>query len=149
VDFFLDTGEYGFIEAAGVDEDVFFHMEDIGGPNLTEGTDVTFEFEFAEKGPKVTSVQRGHKTLSTPSSSSAGTSSADITDPSGDTEVYDMTDEDNETTVYDPSQSGSSNGSASNTDNDQQSSPGFCPDCGADLSSYPDGAFCPDCDREL
>ena len=32
VDFFNDTGGYGFIETEDADEDVFFHMEDVGGP---------------------------------------------------------------------------------------------------------------------
>jgi len=34
VDFFNDTGGYGFIETEDADDDVFFHMEDIGGPDL-------------------------------------------------------------------------------------------------------------------
>ena len=31
VDFFNDTGGYGFIETDDADDDVFFHMEDVGG----------------------------------------------------------------------------------------------------------------------
>jgi len=30
VDFFNDTGGYGFIDTEDADEDVFFHMEDVG-----------------------------------------------------------------------------------------------------------------------
>jgi CspA family cold shock protein len=37
VDFFNDTGGYGFIKTEDSDEDVFFHMEDVGGPDLEEG----------------------------------------------------------------------------------------------------------------
>jgi len=37
VDFFNDTGGYGFIETDDADDDVFFHMEDVGGPDLEEG----------------------------------------------------------------------------------------------------------------
>ena len=31
VDFFNDTGGYGFIDTEDSEEDVFFHMEDVGG----------------------------------------------------------------------------------------------------------------------
>ena len=41
VDFFNDTGGYGFIETDDADEDVFFHMEDVGGEDLTEGTEIS------------------------------------------------------------------------------------------------------------
>jgi len=58
VDFFNDTGGYGFIETEDADEDVFFHMEDVGGPDLEEGTDVEFEIEQADKGPRATNVVR-------------------------------------------------------------------------------------------
>ena len=51
VDFFTDTGGYGFIETDEADEDVFFHMEDIGGPDLEEGEEVEFEILAADKGP--------------------------------------------------------------------------------------------------
>ncbi|OYR84346.1 cold-shock protein, partial [Halorubrum sp. E3] len=49
VDFFNDTGGYGFIETDDADEDVFFHMEDVGGPDLEEGQEVEFEIEEADK----------------------------------------------------------------------------------------------------
>ncbi len=58
VDFFNDTGGYGFIETEDADEDVFFHMEDVGGPDLEEGTDVDFDIEQADKGPRATNVVR-------------------------------------------------------------------------------------------
>ena len=58
VDFFHDTGGYGFIETDDADDDVFFHMEDIGGPDLEEGTDLEFEIESAPKGPRATNVVR-------------------------------------------------------------------------------------------
>ena len=47
VDFFNDTGGYGFISTEDSDEDVFFHMEDVGGPDLEEGQEVEFEIEDA------------------------------------------------------------------------------------------------------
>jgi len=37
VDFFNDTGGYGFIDTEDADEHVFFHMEDIVVPDLEEG----------------------------------------------------------------------------------------------------------------
>ncbi len=58
VDFFNDTGGYGFIETEDEDEDVFFHMEDVGGPDLEEGTEVEFEIEDAPKGPRAKNVTR-------------------------------------------------------------------------------------------
>jgi len=58
VDFFNDTGGYGFIDTEDEDEDVFFHMEDVGGPDLEEGTDVEFDIEQADKGPRATNVVR-------------------------------------------------------------------------------------------
>jgi len=58
VDFFNDTGGYGFIETDDADEDVFFHMEDVGGPDLEEGQDVEFEIEDAPKGPRATNLTR-------------------------------------------------------------------------------------------
>ena len=58
VDFFNDTGGYGFIETDEADEDVFFHMEDVGGPDLEEGQEVEFEIEEADKGPRATNLTR-------------------------------------------------------------------------------------------
>ncbi len=58
VDFFNDTGGYGFIETDDADDDVFFHMEDVGGPDLEEGTEIEFDIEQAPKGPRATNVVR-------------------------------------------------------------------------------------------
>jgi CspA family cold shock protein len=58
VDFFNDTGGYGFIETEDADDDVFFHMEDVGGEDLTEGTELEFDIEQAPKGPRATNVVR-------------------------------------------------------------------------------------------
>ena len=58
VDFFNDTGGYGFITTEDSDEDVFFHMEDVGGEDLTEGTEIEFDIEQAPKGPRATNVVR-------------------------------------------------------------------------------------------
>ena len=53
-----DTGGYGFIETDDADDDVFFHMEDVGGPDLEEGTEIEFDIEQAPKGPRATNVTR-------------------------------------------------------------------------------------------
>jgi CspA family cold shock protein len=58
VDFFNDDAGYGFIDTEDADEDVFFHMEDVGGPDLEEGTEVEFEIEQAEKGPRAKNLER-------------------------------------------------------------------------------------------
>jgi CspA family cold shock protein len=58
VDFFHDRKGYGFIETDDADDDVFFHMEDIGGPDLEEGQELEFDIEQADKGPRATNVTR-------------------------------------------------------------------------------------------
>ncbi|SDM83228.1 cold-shock DNA-binding protein family [Halogranum gelatinilyticum] len=58
VAFFNDTGGYGFIETDDADDDVFFHMEDVGGPDLEEGQEVEFDIEQADKGPRAKNLQR-------------------------------------------------------------------------------------------
>ena len=58
VDFFNHTGGYGFISTEDADEDVFFHMEDVGGPDLEEGQEIDFDIEQAPKGPRATNVVR-------------------------------------------------------------------------------------------
>ncbi|MCT9095306.1 cold-shock protein [Haloarchaeobius sp. HME9146] len=58
VDFFNDTGGYGFIETEDADDDVFFHMEDVGGPDLEEGQEVEFDIVDTDKGPRAKNVKR-------------------------------------------------------------------------------------------
>ncbi|MFB6174177.1 MAG: cold-shock protein [Halobacteriales archaeon] len=58
VDFFHDRKGYGFISTDDADDDVFFHMEDVGGPDLEEGEDVEFDIEDAPKGPRAKNVKR-------------------------------------------------------------------------------------------
>lgn len=58
VGFFNDRGGYGFIETEDSDEDMFFHMEGIGSPDLTDGTRAQFDIEQADKGPNATNVVR-------------------------------------------------------------------------------------------
>jgi CspA family cold shock protein len=58
VDFFNDTGGYGFINTDDADDDVFFHMEDVGGPDLEEGQEVEFEIQDSPKGPRAANLVR-------------------------------------------------------------------------------------------
>jgi CspA family cold shock protein len=58
VDFFNTTDGYGFISTEDADADVFFHMFDIGGADLNEGTEIEFDIEQAPKGPRATNVVR-------------------------------------------------------------------------------------------
>ncbi|WP_246984181.1 cold-shock protein [Halorientalis marina] len=56
--FFNDTGGYGFIETDDADDDVFFHMEDVGGADLEEEQNVEFDIEQADKGPRAANLER-------------------------------------------------------------------------------------------
>jgi CspA family cold shock protein len=58
VAFFHDRKGYGFIETEESDEDVFFHMDDVEGPDLEEGEEVEFDIEQADKGPRAANVRR-------------------------------------------------------------------------------------------
>lgn len=57
-DFFNSTGGYGFIRCDDVDDDVFYHMEDVGGSDVEEGEKVVFDVEFADKGPRAINLER-------------------------------------------------------------------------------------------
>jgi len=58
VAFFHDRKGYGFIETDDADEDIFFHMEDVGGPDLEEGQEVEFDITQGEKGPRAVNLKR-------------------------------------------------------------------------------------------
>jgi len=62
VDFFNDTGGYGFISTddgdLDDDEDVFFHMDDVGGEDLEEGQEVEFDIASSPKGPRAENLER-------------------------------------------------------------------------------------------
>ena len=61
VDFFNDTGGYGFISTddGDVDDDekVLFYMGDIGGPDLEEGKVVEFDIELSPRGPRAWNIR--------------------------------------------------------------------------------------------
>ncbi len=57
VSFFHDRKGYGFIETGDADDDVFFHMDDIDGPEPGEGQELEFEVEQAPKGPRARNIK--------------------------------------------------------------------------------------------
>ena len=58
VAFFHSRKGYGFIKQEDSSADVFVHMDDVDGPDLTEGEVVDFDIEQAPKGPRATNVKR-------------------------------------------------------------------------------------------
>jgi len=58
VAFFHDRKGYGFIESDEIDDDIFFHMEDLGGPDVEEGEELEFEISQTDKGPRATNIKR-------------------------------------------------------------------------------------------
>ncbi len=58
VRFFNDSKGYGFIETDASEDDVFFHMEDVDGPDLQEGTSVEFDIVQGDKGPRAQNLER-------------------------------------------------------------------------------------------
>jgi CspA family cold shock protein len=58
VDFFHDRKGYGFISTDESDDDVFVHMEDVGGEDLEEGQAVEFDIESSPKGPRAKNLTR-------------------------------------------------------------------------------------------
>ncbi len=60
--FFHDKGGYGFIDSGDEqDDDIFFHMSDVDGPDLEEGDVVSFEVEEAEEGPRAVNIERAEE----------------------------------------------------------------------------------------
>lgn len=53
---FKSQKNFGFIEADEADEDIFFHVSEIEGDSIEEGTEVEFDQEDGDKGPKATNV---------------------------------------------------------------------------------------------
>ena len=57
VKFFHDQKRYGFIETEDMDDDVFFHDDDLEeGVEVGEDSEVEFETEEGDKGPKAVDV---------------------------------------------------------------------------------------------
>lgn len=61
VKFFHDRKGYGFVEREGEDEDedVFFHISELSSEtDIEEGTELEFEVEQAEQGPRAVQVEK-------------------------------------------------------------------------------------------
>jgi CspA family cold shock protein len=62
VRFSNQRGSYGFLnteDSEDTDEDeVFFHMADIRGPDLAEGQHAEFEIKQSDKGPRAANLTR-------------------------------------------------------------------------------------------
>ena len=56
VKFFHDQKNYGFIETEEMDDDVFFHVNDLEIEEVEEGMEVEFDTEEGDKGPKAVNV---------------------------------------------------------------------------------------------
>lgn len=56
VKLFKSQKNFGFIETEEMDDDVFFHVSELEGDSISEGTDVEFEQEEGDRGPKATNV---------------------------------------------------------------------------------------------
>lgn len=54
VDYFHETSGYGFIQSPAIDDDVFFHMSEVGEEDPNEGDYVKFRWKLTEKGPRAT-----------------------------------------------------------------------------------------------
>jgi CspA family cold shock protein len=57
VKFFHDGDGYGFIETEELDDDVFFHVSELGeGVEVEEDDEVEFEQEEGDRGPKAVNL---------------------------------------------------------------------------------------------
>jgi CspA family cold shock protein len=59
VTFYTEEDGYGFIETDAADDDVFFHVTDVPGPEPEQGDTFEFEIEQGDRGPRATNIRRG------------------------------------------------------------------------------------------
>lgn len=58
VSFFHDDDGYGFLETDDADDDVFFHISEVSGPEPEEGEEFEFEIGQGDRGPRATNMTR-------------------------------------------------------------------------------------------
>jgi len=58
VKFFHDKKNYGFIEVEEQDDDIFFHISNMEGDSIEDGTEVEFETEEGDRGPEAIEVKK-------------------------------------------------------------------------------------------
>lgn len=58
VKFYHDEKGYGFIETEEEDDDVFFHITEVDGPEPEEDEEVEFEIEQGDEGPRAVDIVR-------------------------------------------------------------------------------------------
>lgn len=56
VKFFHDEKKYGFIETEDMEDDIFFHINDLEIEEVEEEMEVEFDTEEGDKGPKAVNV---------------------------------------------------------------------------------------------
>lgn len=57
VKLFKAQKNFGFIETDEMDDDVFFHVSELEGDSIEEGTEVEFDQEDGDRGPKAVDVK--------------------------------------------------------------------------------------------
>lgn len=134
INFYNDTGGYGFIETDAVDEDVFFNNEDVFVSENPKGAYVEFDVKQNEKGFYTERMRRISASDVPPNlKGKIGSSSSSSNESTDDTSIYDPKDNDNtDTQIYDNSD---------RTDDSDTT----CDSCGHDLSEYETTNFCPAC----
>ncbi len=56
VKFFHNKKNYGFIEVEDQEDDIFFHISNLDGDSIEDGTEVEFETEEGDRGPEAVDV---------------------------------------------------------------------------------------------
>jgi len=56
VKLFKSEKSFGFIETEDMDDDVFFHVSELEGDSIDEGTEVECDQEEGDRGPKAANV---------------------------------------------------------------------------------------------